>query len=165
MAHKTSQAAALPGVGITAWLSLNELNGLPSGATALLQGTGGVSIMSLLICLAAGIRPIITSSSDEKLARLRSISPDIVALNYRSIPDIAAEVIRLTDGKGVDYVLNNVGLSSIPTDLQMLRRYGGSIAFIGFLEGFSAEWDPSILMTLISKAAKIRQVPIATCVL
>ena len=112
--------------------------------------------MSLLICLAAGIRPIITSSSDEKLERVKKVSPEILGLNYKTTSDIAAEVLRLTNGKGVDYVLNNVGLSSIPTDLQMLRKYGGNIALIGFLEGFEAKWDPSVLMTLIAKAATIK---------
>jgi NADPH:quinone reductase-like Zn-dependent oxidoreductase len=150
------QAATIMGVGITAWVSLNELEHVPAGATALLQGTGGVSIMSLLVCLAAGITPIVTSSSDEKLARLRTISPDVRGINYKATPDVAAEVLRLTDGKGVDYVLNNVGLSSIPGDLQMLRKYGGSIALIGFLEGFEAKWDAGILMQLIGKAAKIK---------
>jgi len=64
--------------------------------------------------------------------------------------------MRLTDGKGVDFVFNNAGVTSIPTDLQMLRKYGGSIALIGFLDGFEADWPPSVLMTLVSKAAKIK---------
>ncbi|KAJ4355362.1 uncharacterized protein N0V89_003378 [Didymosphaeria variabile] len=150
------EAATIIGVGITAWVSLNELRNVPKGATALLQGTGGVSIMSLLVCLAAGITPIITSSSDEKLERLKKISPAVLGVNYKTTSDIAAEVLRLTDGKGVDYVLNNVGLSSVPDDLKMLRKYGGSIALIGFLEGFEAKWDPSVLMGLIAKAATLK---------
>lgn len=112
--------------------------------------------MALLVCLAAGIKPIVTSSSDEKLERLKSLSPEVLGVNYKTTPDIAAEVLRLTDGKGVDYILNNVGLSSVPEDLRMLRKYGGSIALIGFLEGFEATWDPSVLMGLIEKAAKIK---------
>ncbi|OAG03212.1 NAD(P)-binding protein [Paraphaeosphaeria sporulosa] len=150
------EAATITGVGITAWVSLNGLEHVPEGATALLQGTGGVSIMSLLVCLAAGIRPIITSSSDAKLARLAKLSPEIKTINYKTTPDVAAEVLLLTAGKGVDYVLNNAGLSSIPSDLRMLRRYGGRIALIGFLEGFEAGWDASLLMGLIEKAASIK---------
>ncbi|KAL1604799.1 hypothetical protein SLS60_004339 [Paraconiothyrium brasiliense] len=150
------EAATLTGVAITAWTSLNELKNVPKEATALLQGTGGVSIMSLLVCLAAGITPIITSSSDEKLARLKGISPRVRGVNYKTTADVAAEVLRLTDGKGVDYVLNNAGLSSVPEDLKMLRKYGGSIALIGFLEGFEAKWDPSLLMGLIGKAATLK---------
>ncbi|KAF2439082.1 NAD(P)-binding protein [Karstenula rhodostoma CBS 690.94] len=150
------EAATITGVGITAWNALNALEHVAPSATALLQGTGGVSIMSLLVCLAAGITPFVTSSSDAKLARLRKISPRVVGINYKATPDLAAEVLRLTHGKGVDYVLNNVGLSSIPEDLRMLRRYGGSIALIGFLEGFEAGWDAGVLMGLIEKAASIK---------
>ena len=112
--------------------------------------------MALLVCLAAGIKPIVTSSSDEKLERVKKISTKVVGVNYKTKPDVAAEVLRLTGGKGVDYVLNNVGLPSMPSDLQMLRKYGGSIALIGFLEGFEANWDPSVLMGLIGKAARIK---------
>ncbi|KAJ4295012.1 hypothetical protein N0V90_007020 [Kalmusia sp. IMI 367209] len=154
--ERDADAATITGVGITTWVSLDELKGVPKDATALLQGTGGVSIMALIVCLAAGIRPIITSSSDEKLERLKKINSAVQGVNYKTTPDIAAEVLRLTNGKGVDYVFNNAGLSSIPTDLQMLRKYGGSIALIGFLEGFNADWSPSLLMTLIAKAAKIK---------
>jgi NADPH:quinone reductase-like Zn-dependent oxidoreductase len=131
-------------------------------------GTGGVSMFALLISLAAGIKPIITSSSDAKLEKLKHLG-DIGVINYRTNPDIAAEVLRKTDVKGVGYVINNVGfvinnvgfvinnvgLSSIPTDLQMLRK-GGSIALVGFLEGFEADFSPSILMALIAKEAKLQ---------
>lgn len=152
------QSATLAGVGTTAWNSFDGLKDLPKDATALLQGTGGVSVMALLICLAAGIRPIITSSSNEKLSKLMQIAPGISGVNYKSTPDISVEISRLTHGKGVDYVLNNVGLSSIPTDLQILRGYGGSIALIGFLGGLEANWHSSVLMTLIVKAAKVKLV-------
>jgi NADPH:quinone reductase-like Zn-dependent oxidoreductase len=64
-------------------------------------------------------------------------------------------VLRLTDGKGVDFVVNNAGLSSIPSDLQMLRK-SGSIALVGFLDGFDADWTPATLMMLLMKAAKIQ---------
>jgi NADPH:quinone reductase-like Zn-dependent oxidoreductase len=111
-------------------------------------------MFSLLISLAAGIKPIVTSSSNAKLEKLKQLG-DIEGINYKTNPDIVAEVLRLTDGKGVDYVINNAGLSSIPTDLQMLRK-GGSIALVGFLTGFEADFSPFILMTLIEKAAKLQ---------
>lgn len=112
--------------------------------------------MALLLCLAAGITPIVTSSSDAKLERLRSLDPAVLGINYRTTPDVGAEVRRLTGGKGVDYVLNNVGLASIPGDLDMLRRSGGSVALVGFLEGFEATWEPGVLMLLLAKKAKIQ---------
>jgi NADPH:quinone reductase-like Zn-dependent oxidoreductase len=149
------------------------LQGLTAGTTALLQGeiimvgckypfannragTGGVSMFALLICLAAGIKPIITSSSDAKLERLKQLNPAVSGINYKSSPDIVTEALELSGGKGVDYVLNNIGVSSIPTDLQMLRKRGGRIALVGFLEGFEAGWSPSTLMTLVGKEAHMQ---------
>jgi NADPH:quinone reductase-like Zn-dependent oxidoreductase len=110
--------------------------------------------MSVLICIAAGIKPIITSSSDEKLARLIKLSPTVCGINYRTA-DVKSEVLKHTNGKGVDFILNNIGLSSIPDDLEMIRR-SGSIAFVGFLGGFTADWSPQVLLTLILKACKIQ---------
>jgi NADPH:quinone reductase-like Zn-dependent oxidoreductase len=110
--------------------------------------------MSVLICIAAGIKPIITSSLDEKLARLTKLSPTVCGINYRTA-DVKSEVLKLTNGKGVDFILNNIGLSSIPDDLEMIRR-SSSIAFVGFLGGFTADWSPQVLLTLILKACKIQ---------
>lgn len=112
-------------------------------------------MFALKICLAAGIRPIITSSSDDKLERLKQLDSRIGLINYKTHSDVAAEVFRLTDGRGVDYVLNNIGVASIPDDLQVLRRRGGRVALIGFLDGFEAKRPPSLLITLMSKEAHI----------
>jgi NADPH:quinone reductase-like Zn-dependent oxidoreductase len=150
------EAATITVAGVTAWVSLDRLQGLTAGATALLQGTGGVSMFALLICLAAGIKPIITSSSDAKLEKLKQLHPAVGGINYKTSPSIVAEALELSGGKGVDYVLNNAGTSSIPTDLEMLRKRGGRIALIGFLEGFAADWSPSLLMTLIGKEAHMQ---------
>jgi len=78
------------------------------GETVLLQGTGGVSIMGLLIAKAAGAKTIITSSSDEKLGRASRLGADEV-INYRKHPDWDEEVLRLTNGEGVDIVFENGG--------------------------------------------------------
>ena len=111
-------------------------------------------MFALLISLAAGLKVIISSSSDKKLQRLKQLG-NVRTINYKTHPDVEAEVLRLKDGKGVDYVINNAGISSIPTDLEMLRK-GGNIAPVGFLAGFSADLSPSILMSLIEKNAKIQ---------
>lgn len=87
----------------------------------------------------------------EKLEKLGNVR----GINYLTNADIATEVLRLTNQKGVDFVVNNVGVSSIPSDLQMLRK-NGSIALVGFLEGFDADWTPGTLLALIAKAAKIQ---------
>jgi hypothetical protein len=59
--------------------------------------------MTVLVCLAAGIKPIITSSSDAKLAKLKKLSPCVHGINYNT-SDVKAEVLKLTDGKGVDFI-------------------------------------------------------------
>lgn len=111
--------------------------------------------MQWKLCLAVGIKPIVTSSSDVNLSKLRQLDPRIGLINYKTNPDVASEVFRITNGKGTDYVLNNIGVVSIPDDLQMLRKSGGRIALVGFLGGLTADWSPSLLMTLIEKDAHI----------
>lgn len=174
------QAATIPCAGVTAWTALDGLKAA-APRSALLQGsfcykvdddmdvrkvtnqiihigTGGVSLFALLICLAAGIQPIITSSSDKKLEDIRNqLGPDVVrTINYRTVSDQAAEVQRLTNGKGVDFVVNNTGPASIPQDISFLRQRGGLVSLVGFLEGFGGDWQPSAMMALMSKFAKLK---------
>ena len=89
--------------GTTAWMAINGFRpiGQPGGQgeTMLIQGTGGVSIMGLLIGKASGARCIVTSSSDEKLGRAKRLGADDV-INYRKTPKWDEEVLRLTDGAG-----------------------------------------------------------------
>lgn len=111
-------------------------------------------MFSVLIGLAAGLKVIVTSSSDSKLEKLKGLG-DIHGINYETTPDVAAEALRLTDGKGVDYIVNNVGLTSLPSNLQMVRQ-NGSVALVGFLGGFEADWSPSIISLVMFKAAKLQ---------
>ena len=110
--------------------------------------------MALQICIAAGFNTIITSSSDEKIAKLEKLSPKVHSVNYKTA-DIKAEVMKRTNGKGVDFVLNNAGVSSIPLNIETIRR-SGSIALVGFLDGFSADYSPAVLIGLILKACKLQ---------
>jgi NADPH:quinone reductase-like Zn-dependent oxidoreductase len=126
-------------------------------------GTGGVSMFALLIALAGGLKPIITSSSDEKLAALATKlgTPDLVGYNYRTNPDQVAEVKRLTGGKGVDFVVNNNGPPGIPADIDSLVHSYGVISIVGFLGGRSADWNPGKLLSLIAKTARLQYGPIS----
>ncbi|KAF2272011.1 NAD(P)-binding protein [Westerdykella ornata] len=155
------EASTIACAGVTAWSALGGLRDVRKDAVALLQGTGGVSMFALLLCLAAGIKPIITSSSDEKLQKLKELGDDVLTINYKTTPDVAAEALRLTDGQGVDFVVNNVGLSSLPEDMKMLRKYG-RIALIGFLGGLEARFDASELMTLLFKRASIQGIGVGS---
>jgi NADPH:quinone reductase-like Zn-dependent oxidoreductase len=100
-------------------------------------GTGGVSMFALQICLAAGIRPIITSFSDKKLEMARSLdSPGTVdTINHKTHPKWESEVLRLTDGNGADIVIENVGPATIVQSLASLAQRG-TVSLVGFLGGF-----------------------------
>ncbi len=100
----------------------------------LLEGTGGVSSFGLLFSVAAGARPIITSSSDEKLARAVELGA-VGTVNYRTNPDWHLEVLRLTDEAGVQHVLEIGGEETRLKALQTLGN-GGHMALIGGLTGF-----------------------------
>jgi NADPH:quinone reductase-like Zn-dependent oxidoreductase len=118
-------------------------------------------MFALLIALAGGLKPIITSSSDAKLAALRTKlgAPDLLGYNYRTSLDQVAEVQRLTDGKGVDIVVNTNGPAGIPADIDSLVPSYGTISVVGFLAGVTADWNPGKLLTLIAKTARLQYVP------
>ncbi|KAF9695120.1 hypothetical protein EKO04_006870 [Ascochyta lentis] len=156
------EASTLPCAGLTAWNSLDGLQGVPEGAYALLQGTGGVSMFSLILCLSAGIRPIITSSSDEKLSAIKKLSPEIQGLNYKTVPDQGAEILRLTKGRGVHFVVNNTGPKSLMDDISFLCQRGGTVSMVGFLDGLKADWAPGDIMRLMHKAAKLKGIAVGS---
>jgi NADPH:quinone reductase-like Zn-dependent oxidoreductase len=119
-------------------------------------GTGGVSIMALRLCVAAGIRPIITSSSNKKITVLQKLYPEVRGINYKTTSDQGAEVKRLTDGRGIDFVINNTGPQSLIQDIGFLCERGGSVALVGFLQGVEGDWQPRQIMDTMMKSAKIK---------
>lgn len=129
-----AEAATLSCAGTTAWNTLFVDSGLKPGASVLLQGTGGVSIIALQLAKAAGLRALITSSSDEKLARARVLGAD-ATINYRTHPEWQDEVRRLTDGRGVELTVEVGGAGTLTRSLAATRM-GGTIAVIGGLAGF-----------------------------
>lgn len=142
------EAAALPCAGVTAWHALFE--GVPaiSGETVLLQGTGGVSIFALQFAKAAGLRTIITSSSDEKLARAKDLGVD-ETINYRITPDWEQEARRLTGGVGVDRIVEVGGSGTMPRSLRAIRTHG-VISVVGVLSGGESTVSPTgILMNSV----------------
>ncbi|KAI1020001.1 hypothetical protein LB503_006089 [Fusarium chuoi] len=150
------EAATITCAGVTAWNSLDGLTTASKSRSALLQGTGGVSMFALLICVAAGIQPIITSSSDEKLEAVKKLGSQVRGINYKTTKDQASEVSRLTDGRGVDFVINNTGPASIPQDISFLRQRGGTVSLVGFLDGIGGDWQPATIMALMGKSARIK---------
>jgi NADPH:quinone reductase-like Zn-dependent oxidoreductase len=103
----------------------------------LLEGTGGVSTFGLQFAAAAGARPIITSSSDDKLAQARKLGA-FGTVNYRTNTEWQREVRTLTGNAGVDHVLEVGGRDTLPKALEALG-FEGHIAIIGGLSGFASD--------------------------
>jgi NADPH:quinone reductase-like Zn-dependent oxidoreductase len=147
------EAATLPCAGVTAWVGLFKRGGLEAGDFVLLEGTGGVSVFGLQLAAAAGAKPIITSSSDAKLARARELGA-FGTVNYRTNPDWQREVRALTGGAGVDQVLEVGGQDTLPRALEALA-FGGHVAIIGGLSGFASDVPVGTLMGLNATASGI----------
>ncbi len=130
-----TEAATLPCAGVTAWNALFKHGGLVEDDFVLLEGTGGVSIFGLQFSVAAGARPIITSSSDEKLVHAREMGA-YGTVNYRTNTEWQDEVRAITGNAGVTQVLEVGGRDTLPKAIRALG-YGGHIAIIGGLSGFA----------------------------
>jgi NADPH:quinone reductase-like Zn-dependent oxidoreductase len=127
------EACTLPVAGVTAWRALREMANLAPGETMLTLGTGGVSVFGLQIAKMLGARVAITSSSDEKLERMRALGADFT-FNYRSNPKWGSEVLERTGG--VDVVMDNAGPASLDQTLAACAS-AARVVFIGMVGGFA----------------------------
>ena len=127
------QAACFPCAGLTAWSALVEVSSVQPGDTVLVLGTGGVAIFALQFAKALGARVIVTSGSDEKLERARTLGADDL-INYKAVPEWGAAAKALTDGRGVDIVIEIGGTNTLGQSFRAVRR-GGHIPVIGALAG------------------------------
>jgi NADPH:quinone reductase-like Zn-dependent oxidoreductase len=142
-AHLTmEEAATLPCAALTAWNALVEAARVKAGDTVLLLGTGGVSIFALQFCKLLGARAIITSSSDEKLARAKAMGA-WQTINYKTQPDWDRTVLELTGGGGVDATVEVGGAGTLPK-VVAATRVAGTISLIGVLTG--GQIDPALVM-------------------
>jgi NADPH:quinone reductase-like Zn-dependent oxidoreductase len=126
-------AAALGAAGITAWAVIESFAQAKPGDIVLTLGTGGVSVLALQIAKMAGATVAITSSSDAKLALMRQMGADIT-VNYRSRADWPAAVREATGGRGVDIVVETVGMASLPQSLACCAP-NARIGLLGALGG------------------------------
>lgn len=117
-------------------------------------------MFALLLCVAAGVKPIITSGSNDKLKAIQKLGGEtgVLGINYKTCQDIPAEIMRLTNALGVDVVVNNSGFGSIPQDIAALRQRNGVISLVGFLAGIEADWSPKELLGLMHKRGHIQYV-------
>jgi NADPH:quinone reductase-like Zn-dependent oxidoreductase len=145
--YSHEEAATLPCSALTAWNALVEKGHLSAGQTVLILGTGGVSLFALQIAKAHGARVILTSSSDEKLARGRKLGAD-ETINYRTTPDWDTEVFKLTAKRGVDHIVEVGGAGTLPRSLKAITP-GGYIYLIGVLSEPGAGVD---VLPILAKA-------------
>ncbi len=127
------EASTLPIAALTAWFSLMDCGNLQPGQTVLIQGTGGVSIFAAQIAAAHGARVISTSSRDENLVRTKALGA-WETINYKTRPDWEVRATELTDGQGVDLLLDVAGGDGLNQSV-MATRAGGMVVQIGFLSG------------------------------
>ena len=132
-----AEAATLTCAGITAWKAVIDRPRIKPGDWVLTQGTGGVSIFALQFAKAAGARVIATSSSDQKLEKLRQLGADHV-INYRDTPEWGMAAVDLTDGRGVDLVVEVGGPQTLSQSITAART-SGYISLIGVLTGITGE--------------------------
>lgn len=131
--HLTDEeAATLPCAAVTAWNALFVSGNLKAGDSVLIQGTGGVSLFALQFARSVQARIIATSSSENKMERLRQLGAEHV-VNYKTTPEWGDRVRELTDG-GVDHVVEVGGAGTLAQSLRAVRM-GGHVSLIGVLSG------------------------------
>jgi NADPH:quinone reductase-like Zn-dependent oxidoreductase len=131
-----AQAATLPCAGLTAWRALVDDGHLKAGETVLVQGTGGVSIFALQLAKSMGAKVIATSSTEEKLKKLKELGADEL-INYKETPEWGKKVLSLTNNEGVDHVIEVGGGETFGESVRA-SKLGGHIALIGVLSGPNA---------------------------
>jgi NADPH:quinone reductase-like Zn-dependent oxidoreductase len=139
-----AQAATLTTAGLTAWRALVADGKLKAGDSVLVLGTGGVAMFALQFAKAMGAVVIATSSSDEKLERVRALGADHT-INYKSTPDWGEAARRWAGGQGVDHVIELGGPGTLAQSTSAVR-IGGHISLIGTVTGFGGEVPTGTLM-------------------
>lgn len=142
--YSFAEAATLTTAGVTAWRALVVNGALKAGDAVLVLGTGGVSIFALQIAKAMGATVFVTSSSDEKLQRARTLGADHT-INYRHHPDWGTRVREMAGGVGVDHVIEVGGPGTLGQSIAAVA-IGGHIALIGVLTGRAGEVATAQLM-------------------
>jgi NADPH:quinone reductase-like Zn-dependent oxidoreductase len=131
------EAATLPTAGLTAWNAVLGHHELHAGDVVLVQGTGGVSTFALQFAVAGGATVIVTSSSDDKLARARALGARD-GINYKVQPEWAKSVLQLTQGHGADLVIDIGGKTTLSQSVDSLAD-GGTLSVVGGLTGYDGD--------------------------
>ncbi|KAI1360898.1 putative alcohol dehydrogenase [Xylaria arbuscula] len=161
------EACTLTIAATTAWVALNwdQPIGSPRQGKRIVvvcQGTGGVSIAALQQAHALGLTTIVTSSSDSKLEKAKKLGADYI-INYKTTPDWDKEVLRLTDGRGADVVVETGGPGTMDKSLSCVA-HGGTVSAVGILTGLmeeeSGNAQVAVGMRLIQRNASLKGINI-----
>lgn len=138
------QAASLPETFFTVWSNLMDRGRLAAGETVLIQGgTSGIGVTAIQLAKAMGARVFATAGSDDKCAACLALGAD-AAINYKT-QDFQAEAVRLTDGQGVDVILDMVAGSYVAREVQSLRD-DGRLVIIAIQGGVKSEFDAGLVL-------------------
>ena len=141
-----AEAATLPCAALTAWNALVTRGNLRAGDSVLALGSGGVSIFALQIAHAFGASVIATTSSPNKVQRLKALGANYV-IDTSARPDWETAVFELTNKHGVDHVIEVGGVGSLERSIKAVA-HAGHIALIGVLAGAQ---PPTNLFSLAHK--------------
>jgi NADPH2:quinone reductase len=155
------QAASLPETFFTVWSNLMDRGQLKAGESVLIQGgTSGIGVTAIQIAKAFGAHVFATAGSDEKCAACVALGAD-AAINYKT-SDFQTEIARLTDGKGVDVILDMVAGSYVAKEVQSLREEG-RLVIISVQGGVRSELDAGLVLRrrLTVTGSTLRPRPVA----
>ncbi|KAK7108611.1 quinone oxidoreductase PIG3-like [Littorina saxatilis] len=145
------QAAAIPEVWVTAFQLLHAIGKVMAGETVLIHGgASGVGTAAIQLCVQAGARPLVTAGSAVKLETTRNLGA-VGNFNYKE-DDVVAEVMRATNGKGVNIVLDCVGGSMYETNINVLGMDGRWVVY-GLMGGGNVNGD--LLRKVLAKRLSI----------
>ena len=152
------EAASLPCAGLTAWSAIVTLGRVEPGELVLTQGTGGVSLFALQFAKLVGAEVIVTSSSDDKLARAKELGADHL-INYVTNPDWGRAALDISNGRGVDHVIEVGGTQTLKQSLMAVRP-GGTVSMIGVLSG--ATFGDILLPFVVSRQVRLQGVTVGS---
>lgn len=160
------EAASLPETFFTVWSNVFERAGLQVGETLLIQGgSSGIGVTAIQMAKALGATVLVTAGSDEKCAACLALGADH-AINYKT-QDFQAEALRLTDGRGVDVVLDMVAGSYVAKEMQCLAEEG-RLVIIAVQGGVQAEFNAALVMrkrlTITGSTLRARPVAFKTAI-
>ena len=138
------EAASLPETFFTVWSNVFERAYLAQGETLLIQGgSSGIGVTAIQIAKAMGAKVIVTAGSDEKCAACIALGADH-AINYKTA-DFAEEIKRLTNGKGVNVILDMVAGGYVAREIECMAE-DGRLVIIAVQGGVKAEFNAGLVL-------------------